>query len=414
MNEWLNKTWVIRVISLLLAMITFIVITIDNQDTRTADIGSFDSIFSSSQEVQTLEDIPVSIQIDDEKYVVSGVPQTVKVTIQGTVSVVQSTATQRNFDVFVDLEGLEPGTHTVPIEYEGVSNRLSVEINPSEVQVLIEQRASDEYKVGVDFTNQDSIQPGFELLEATVLPDTVKITSSQNIVERIAIVTAFVDLEGLGEDMTFVDVPVRVYDHEGNQLNARIDPEVVSVEVKLVSPNKTVPVVVDTSSEIGDNYRITSMDVDIEEVEVFAAEEDLESINMIRTVPIDLSDLTGTTTIEVGLAMPGNIRLISHETVMITIEVEELTEAIIEDVEITVENLQDDLMSVFLNPDTGRMNLTIVGFPTDLTDIDSSDFQLHVDLAGLEDGEHQLPLEIRGPAGLEFSPDLNEITIEIQ
>lgn len=414
MNEWLNKTWVIRVISLLLAMITFIVITIDNQDTRTADIGSFDSIFSSSQEVQTLEDMPVSIQIDDEKYVVSGVPQTVKVTLQGTVSVVQSTATQRNFEVFVDLEGLEPGTHTVPIEYEGVSNRLSVEINPSEVQVLIEERASDEYKVGVDFTNQDSLQPGFELLEATVIPDIVKITSSQNIVERIAIVTAFVDLEGLGEDMTFVDVPVRVYDHEGNQLNARIDPEVVSVEVKLASPNKTIPVVVDTSSEIGDNYRITSMDVDIEEVKVFAAEEDLENINMIRTVPIDLSNITETTTIEVGLAMPGNIRLISDETVTVTIEVEESTEAIIEDVEVTVQNLQEDLISSFLDPGTGTINLTILGFPTDLADIDASDFQIHVDLAGLEDGEHRLPLDIRGPTGLEFSSNIDEVTIEIQ
>lgn len=414
MNEWLNKTWVIRVISLLLAIITFIVITIDNQDTRTADIGSFDSIFSSSQEVQTLDDMPVSIQIDDEKYVVSGVPQTVKVTLQGTVSVVQSTATQRNFDVFVDLKGLEPGTHTVPIEYEGVSNRLSVEINPSEVQVLIEERATDEYKVGVDFTNQDSLQPGFELLEAIVTPDIVKITSSQNIVERIAIVTAYVDLEGLGEDMTFVDVPVRVYDHEGNQLNARIEPEVVSVEVKLTSPNKTVPVVVDTSNEIGDNYRIKSVEVDIEEVKVFAAEEDLVNINMIRTVPIDLSNITKTTTLEVGLAMPGNIRLISDEAVTVTIEVEESTEEVIEDLEVTVQNLQEDLISSFLNPDTGRINITIMGFPTDLADIDASDFQILVDLAGLEDGEHQLPLDIRGPTGLEFSSEIDEVTIEIQ
>lgn len=414
MNEWLNKTWVIRVISLLLAIITFIVITIDNQDTRTADIGSFDSIFSSSQEVQTLDDMPVSIQIDDEKYVVSGVPQTVKVTLQGTVSVVQSTATQRNFDVFVDLKGLEPGTHTVPIEYEGVSNRLSVEINPSEVQVLIEERATDEYKVGVDFTNQDSLQPGFELLEAIVTPDIVKITSSQNIVERIAIVTAYVDLEGLGEDMTFVDVPVRVYDHEGNQLNARIEPEVVSVEVKLTSPNKTVPVVVDTSNEIGDNYRVTSVEVDIEEVKVFAAEEDLVNINMIRTVPIDLSNITKTTTLEVGLAMPGNIRLISDEAVTVTIEVEESTEEVIEDLEVTVQNLQEDLISSFLNPDTGRINITIMGFPTDLADIDASDFQILVDLTGLEDGEHQLPLDIRGPTGLEFSSEIDEVTIEIQ
>lgn len=414
MNEWLNKTWVIRIISLLLAIITFIVITIDNQDTRTADIGSFDSIFSSSQEIQVLEDIPVNIQIDDQKYVVSGVPQTVTVTLQGTVSVVQSTATQRNFDVFVDLEGLEPGTHVVPIEYEGVSNRVSVDIRPSEAEVLIEERATNEYKVGVDFTNQDRLKPGFELLEATVIPETVQITSSHNIVERIAIVTAFVDLEGLGEDMTFVDVPVRVYDHEGNQLNARIEPEVVSVEVKLASPNKTVPVMVDTTGEISDDYRVTSISVDVEEVDVYAAEENLENLNMIRTMPIDLSGITGTTTIEVGLAMPGNIRLVSHETVSVTIEVEEWTEAVVEDVEITIENLSDDFTSSFINPETGMIDITILGYQSDVTGMSASDFQLRVDLSGLEDGEHRLPLEVIGPTGLEFSPEMEEAIIEVQ
>lgn len=414
MNEWLNKTWVIRVISLLLAIITFIVITIDNQDTRTADIGSFDSIFSSTHETQVLENFPVSIQIDDDKYVVSGVPQTVTVTLQGTVSVVQTTATQRNFDVFVDLEGLEPGTHTVPIEYEGVSNRLTVSINPVEVEVLIEEKASNEYKVGVDFTNQDSLQPGFELVGATVIPDVVKITSSKNIIERIAIVTAFVDLEGLGEDLTFVDVPVRVYDHEGNQLNARIEPEVVSVEVRLASPSKTVPVVVDTTGEVPEGYRVISIESDIEEVEIFASEDDLSNISMIRTTPINLTEITESNTIEVGLAIPGNARLTSHETVTVTIEVEKWTEETIEDIEIGIENLDDEYTSSFLNPDTGKMDIVVAGYQTDLTGINSNDFQLTVDLRGLRDGQYQLPLKISGPTGLEFSPEMEEVTIEVQ
>jgi len=48
MNDWLNKPWVIRVISLFLAILTFLVISFDNQDTRSADVGSFDYIFNNS------------------------------------------------------------------------------------------------------------------------------------------------------------------------------------------------------------------------------------------------------------------------------------------------------------------------------------------------------------------------------
>src|SRR5690554_6687571 len=94
MNDWLNKPWVIRVISLFLAILTFLVISFDNQDTRSADVGSFDYIFNNSRESETLEDVPVNIVIDDEKYVVSGVPEVVTMSLTGTVSVVQSTVTQ--------------------------------------------------------------------------------------------------------------------------------------------------------------------------------------------------------------------------------------------------------------------------------------------------------------------------------
>jgi len=414
MNEWLNKTWVIRLISLLLAVITFVVISIDNQDTRTADIGSFDAIFNSSRETQLLEDIPVSIHIDDEQYVVSGVPETVKVTLQGTVSVVQSTATQRNFNVYVDLEDLGVGTHTVPFEYEGISDRLDVQIQPAEVEISIERRGMDEFEVNVDFTNEQSLQPGYELVEATVEPSTVQITSSDNIIDRIAMVTVYIDLEGLGEDMTFTDVPVRVYDSEGNQLNARIEPDVVSVAVELASPNRTTPISIETRGELSEDLRIVSMETDIDEVDVYASEADLENIVSIRTLPLNLSEITGSTTVDLDLEIPDSVRLISEETVTVTIEVEEWTEETVEDVEIGMENLASNLTASFLDPDTGTLSIEVAGYQSDLADIVASDFQLTIDLEGYEDGEHQLPIEVVGPAGLEFSLANDEVLIEVQ
>ncbi|MCZ0703821.1 YbbR domain-containing protein [Natronobacillus azotifigens] len=413
MNDWLNKPWVIRGISLVLAILTFALITFDNQESRTADVG-FDSFFSSSQETETLEDIPVNIQIDEDSYVVSGVPETVSVTLQGTVSVVQSTATQRNFDVFVDLEGLEPGSHRVPLEYEGISNRLSVYIEPSEIDVVIEERATAEYEVLVDYTNETRLELGYELIDATVSPTTVEITSSRSMIDRIAIVKAFVDVDGIGESMEIRDVPVRVYDSEGNQLNVRVTPQTVDVGVNVANPSKTVPVTIETTGELPDDLRLLSMDLETEEVEIFASEADLDEITEIRTEPINLSEINEDSTIEIGLDLPDAVRLVSEEVITVNVSVEELTDQSFEELPISIENLGGDLTYTFINPEDGELTVTITGYPSDLAEIGASDFQLSVDLAELEDGEHQVPVEVSGPNNIEYTLEMDNVIVQIE
>jgi YbbR domain-containing protein len=413
MNDWLNKTWVIRVISLILAILTFLVITADNQDNRSADV-SFDSFFSGSQETQTLDDMPVSIQIDEENYVVSGVPETVSVSLRGTFSVVQSTVTQRNFNVFVNLEDLESGTHIVPIETEGLSNRLDVFLDPAEIEVTIEERATAEYEVLVDYMNEAGLETGFELLEAHVSPKTVQITSSKGIVERIASVKAFVDVEGIGESMEISDVPVRVYDSEGNQLNVRIEPSTVSVVVNVTNPSKKVPITLETTGELPADFRLDAIEAELGEVQVFASEADLANIDEIKTQPIDLSEITGDTSLEVALDLPEMVRLVTTDTVTVNITVDRLTENTIENVTIDVKNLENDFTSVFINPENGSIDLKVSGYQSELADLVASDFQLMIDLASFEIGEHQIPIQWDAPNNLEVALSVDDATVRIE
>lgn len=413
MNDWLNNTWVIRIISLVLAVLTFIIISFDNQNNRSADVG-FDSFFSSSQETQTLENIPVNILIDDENYVVSGVPQTVSVTLEGTVSVVQSTATQRNFDVFVDLEDLEPGTYRVPLEYEGISNRLDVSIEPAEIEVSIEERATSEFDVLVDYTNVDGLQDGFELLEANVYPPTVQITSSKSMVERISIVKAFVDVDGVGESMEIQDVPVRVYDNEGNQLNVRIEPETVDVGINVDNPSKTVPIEIQTTGNLSSELQLITIEPDIEDVQIFASEADLADIDEIYTTPINLADVKEDTSFEVELDLPDTVRLASEQSVTVFIAVEERIEATFENVEIELENLMPDYSATFLNPVDGQIDINVTGYESEIDEIDTSAIRLSIDLGDLEEGEHQVPIEVYGLNDLDYNLAIEDAIVRIE
>ncbi len=413
MNDWLNKPWVIRVISLFLAILTFLVISFDNQDQRSADVGSFDSIFNNSRETETLEDVPVDIVIDDEQYVVSGVPEVVTVALTGTVSVVQSTVTQRNFDVYVDLDGLSPGTHTVPIKHDGLSSRLDVSIDPTEVEVTIEERGSGTYDVSVDYSNLDQMPEGFEIESATVVPDTVQITSAKSVIDRISSVKAFVDVEGIKESMTLTDVPVRIYDNEGNQMNARIEPSTVTVELEVINPSKEVPIEVKTSGELPEGMRLVETSVGADNVTVYASSDQLDSIEQVETTPIDLSEITETTSLDVELLIPANATSLSREIIEVTIEVEIETETTLENIDITIDNVTDGLNATFVSPESGRIAVTLSGFPSDLDEINVDQLDLVVNANNLQEGEYNRPLEYNQLDNIQVTLPVEDVTIRI-
>src|SRR5690625_6301618 len=102
----------------------------------------------------------------------------------------------RNFEVFVDLRHLGEGTHTVDIQYAKVPSELSVYIEPKTIEVEIEERASEEFDVDVDFINIDQLPEGYELGVPDVNPGKVRITSSRSVIDEIAIVKVYIDVAG--------------------------------------------------------------------------------------------------------------------------------------------------------------------------------------------------------------------------
>ncbi|MFD2657825.1 YbbR-like domain-containing protein [Gracilibacillus thailandensis] len=416
MNKWLEKPWVIRVVALILSVLLFVVVAFD-ENVYDNDDG-FELPFGNTNETQTLEDVPVQTMIDQDKYVVSGVPETVKVSLQGSVSLVTSTSLQRNFDVFVDLEDQGTGTHIVPLEYSGIADGLNVYVEPQEVEVTIEERASQEFNVTIDTVNRDRVEAGYEVANVYADPEQVTVTSSKSIVDKIAIVKAFVDVSGFSESQTIDNVPVKVYDNQGNELNVRIDPPTVDVSVDMKNPNKNVPISIETEGELPEDVRVTSMELETEEVQVFAAESYLEQLEEIATEPLDLSEISESGTIEVPLSIPSDVRKVSSETVNVNVEVEIIEEETLEDVTIEYEDEVDELSVSFTEPDTNSMNITMRGFPSELSEVAEEDLQLTIDIEDLAPGEHQLPVELITPEDIseeiEFELEYEQVTVDIE
>lgn len=404
MDNWFNSKWFVRAISLFFAVLLFVVVEMEESkfqpDSR---------VPSSSDKVEVLEGIPVDIRIDSEKFVVSGVPEYVTLSLEGSAGHLTPVIMTRNFEVFVDLRELGEGVHTVDIQYAKIPSELSVYIEPKTVEVEIEERASEEYAVDVDFINIDQLPEGYELGEPEIKPGNVTITSSRSVIEQIAIVKVFIDVAGLTESINNREIPVNIYDSQGNGLNVRVEPSSIVASVPIDNPSKTVPLEVETKGELPENYNLVSITPEIDEMEVFAVSAILDELDSITTEEIDLSEITESGEYEAKIKLKEGMS-VAEDTVKVIIKIEQTRE--IEDVTIDVRNNGDQEV-LFVDPDKKTMNVTIVGNDEEVKAVSADDFQLYIDIEGLEKGEHEVPVTVEGPDDVTSTVEFEQITIEI-
>ncbi|MFC4024908.1 YbbR-like domain-containing protein [Oceanobacillus longus] len=407
MDNWFKSKWFVRIISLAFAVFLYAFVNVTVNSTQS------DPTFSgSTDQSNMLDDVPVDIRIDEENYVVSGVPKYVTVNLQGSPGNVTPLSLQRNFDVYVDLQGLEEGEHVVEIQHT-ISNDINVYIEPKTIEVTIEERASEEFSVGADFVNSDKLAEGYELIDYVLEPATVTITSSRSVINQIGSVKAYVNLEGLEGSINNREVPVSVYDTQGKELDVRIEPESVQVSAEIDNPSKSVPVTVETTGEMPEGYSVSSISANVEEVEIYSTSDILDDITEVTTEAIDLSEVTESGTINAQLTLPEGVNAPELETIEVTIDIEQMR--VIEDVPITEEELAEGLNVNYIEPETALMDITVTGNQSNISELTVADFRAAINLSDLEEGEHQVPLVIDGPEieDITVTAALEEILIEI-
>lgn len=294
-----------------------------------------------------------------------------------------------------------------------ISNDLTVFIEPKTIEVTIEERASEEFAVVADFINEDKMAPGYELVDYTLDPPTVTITSSRSVIDQIGIVKAYVNLEGLDSSINNRELPVNVYDTQGNELTVRIEPENIQISAEVDNPSKSVPVSVETTGELPEGYALNSISANVDEVEVFSTSEVLEGISELETEAIDLSEITESGTIDAQLSLPEGVNVPDMETIEVTVDVEQTR--VLEGLTIEEEGLTSGQAVTFVEPDAAEMDITVTGDEADIKELTAEDIRIFIDLSDLEPGEHQVPITIEGPDtdNITITGEFEEATIEI-
>ncbi|MFA8437797.1 YbbR-like domain-containing protein [Pueribacillus sp. YX66] len=408
MDKLLKSNWFVVLISFIFALMLYATVAVPK---NMQNSGS-ESRNQVGQE--QLEDVEVHAYYDEAKYVVSGVPETVDVTLSGSPTQLFMARMEKNLEVFADLNNLSVGTHTVRLQHRGLSDGIDVAIYPASITVTIEERVSKDFPITIEYVNKDSLPEGYNVSDAVVSPTKVTIYGSESQLNQIASIKGFVDLDG-AQDTFMTSVPIKVYDKNDNELTGfSLNPNVVDVEIPIVSPHKFVPIKINRENSLPDGLSIESISANPETVVIFGSKGDIEKIEFVE-VAVDLNKLSdkdgNSVTLTVDIPLPKGVKRVEPEQIEITIELGKKETKTIKNVPLEVNGLREGLTVSFIDPKDGELDVAMSGAKTILERITAKDIHAIVDASGLGKGEHSVEVKFNGPQNVSWQKRKTTISI---
>jgi len=432
MDNLFDRPWFLRFTALALAVFFFFTVQAEEENNSSTTIGDTMDI---------LRDVPVEVYYDTENLVVTGVPETVNMKIEGPANIVQSTKLLRDFSLKVDLRESTMGEHTVQIKTENLSDKLKVTLDPAMVDVKIEEKITQSFRVDPEL-NERLLAEDYNVVKMEVEPSSIEVTGAKSVIESISFVKVSATKEK-GIDKSFEQkARVRVLDRELNKLNVTMSPEEVTVKVQIEQNNKEVPIVLKQKGTPADGITINSITSDAKEVKLFGPRAALDPIKELA-VNVDVADINESGTYEVTLPKPKGVKNVSSEKIKVTINVtkeansdESPPEASVEpdaepdsetettvqmkvtkkfsNVPVEIRGLQPQYKSTFSKPLNGLVDVTVTADQDVINSLKTSDFNLFIDTSKVNaEGEQTFPIQAEMPDAIAWKLSDEEVTLEI-
>lgn len=378
------------------------------------DMTNQSGLLPTNQKTYTLEEVELTVLYNDEVYELIDYPEHVQVTLKGPqTSITLFQLARGSFEIVADLSDHGEGTHTVNVEHRGFPNDLSVTVDPQYVRVQLQEKQTVSIPVQVEFLNEGDVKEGYSLGTPIVSPVNVEVTAARDQVAELKHARAYIDVSEADE--TIEDAaPIQLFDENGNQLTLEVEPAVVDITVPVTSPNKTVPTRVTRVGDLPEGMSIDELEIEPEEVTIYGPLDVIDSINVISVGELDLSELEGSDTIEMEIALPSGVERISPEvaTIHVSLAIEEEEE--FEDIPIDLIGKGDDDDVIFVEDPEPTTAVIAKGAAELLERMTAEDIQAFIDVSQLSQGEHDVEIQINGPPHIRFQLMDETIPVQIQ
>lgn len=238
-NRWnfFNNKWFLRGISLVLALILFFYVNSSKtgflrQNTRSHDENS--ALMSNKTAVIKT---PLDITTDN-RYVVTGYPKYVQVTVKGPSALVTTTSNTQNFKAYIDITSLGVGKHKVKVKTSGLNSELHAAVKPTTVTVNIQPRKTVTKKISVQLSSHD-LANGYQVGTPKTDISSVQVSGATDEVNKVSRVIAFVSMPTKATSDIHRTVTLQAVDKSGKTLNVVIEPTTTNVTIPINSSSSS-------------------------------------------------------------------------------------------------------------------------------------------------------------------------------
>jgi YbbR domain-containing protein len=405
MDKWMDNPWFIKILALVLAVLLYS--SVPHTGKKITEIN-----VQGEQSTATITNIPVNVYYDTENLVVSGIPGTVEITLKGPLTHIQTAKALKNFEVYVDLIKAKVGKQKVKLKVRNLSDKLTATIKPSSVQVSVQEKISKEFKVEAEF-NTDQIEEGYSAGEPVVEPSEVKVTGAKSVIDRITYVKAVVEEKDKLKETITREADIQVLDKDLNKLNVLVEPETVEVTIPIRSNTKAVPIKIVENGKAPEGVTIESIEIDENEATITGSESILKNTDSVR-VEVDLSKINDNTTLTLPVIISNGITKVTPQTVKATVVVTKEEEKTVSDVPLKIQGLSEEFSATINDPENELIDISVNGPESAVKGVSRGDFSVFIDLSSLEEGDHEVDIQIEGPPDVEWKPNKSSAKITIE
>ncbi|WEV45570.1 CdaR family protein [Streptococcaceae bacterium ESL0687] len=252
----------------------------------------------------TLQDVPIQVKYDSDKYFISGFDNlaTVYLTSYNQVRLdAEKSKDTRTFTLVADLTNVTEGTMDVPIKIQELASGVNGQVDPNSVTITIEKKASKTFPVTAK-VDEKLIPDGYKLVSTELDKSQVTVTSGADTLAKIDKVVAAVPSDTILSESYKDKVTLQAVDKDGKILAATIKPDTATLSVNIKKPSKQVPITGKITGTIEKPFTGFTFEIDEKNATISGDYEYLNSINQIP-VSIDVSGITKEKTIEIPLTM---------------------------------------------------------------------------------------------------------------
>ncbi|MGA8942538.1 MAG: CdaR family protein [Thermoactinomyces sp.] len=398
MDKWLEKDMVLRLISLLLAVLLWITVT----------EHSFSSF--STKGSTTIHDVSVQVKYDKEQFEMLSPSPKVELRLYGDKRVMDNVP--GTYRVFVDAQNVGAGEHRLPVQVEGLPFGVNGEVEPKRVKVKLAQKVQKEMPVQVDIIG--NIPEDLHIDKPIATPSKVLIRGTEAKLDQVKTVKAIVYLSDQTRSIE-TTARLQAYGEKGPVHQVEISPNVVSVKVPISIPYKKVPVSIEVKELPTGGYAVERIRARQDQVTVYGPKEYIENIQYYIGPQLDLKNARKDMTISVPLPLHDGALRVEPKEIEIYVKIVSAEQKSLENVPLTVTGQKEKQKIRILSPSGGNMNITLSGAPKNLAGINQSDIKALIDVSGLSEGIHEVPIRFILPNFIQVVGQTNpEARIEIR